>query len=364
MVSTIFIWLFIIHVLFICSAQKSAIRHLNMKVNRLNRITNVLQSDVDEIMKVLSDTTIHKQDNLTNRCEDYTAQQQVNEMVLDVKEMKTEVEQLVLYAKLGLKNEKKLQHEAARNLTRLQDETIRDLTKRHLEFQNNIATEISEMKDKIIKLEDGQIQLQEENQKCQSRIENITQDYGEKINENKVGIKVSHDRFGSLADQDIALERQINEVKAETTQIQQDINKSANMFACEIGWESLDYHCYFFGSKHLTWDQAWATCQSKNSYLVEFKADHEILFVGKMAGGEIFWTGANDRNNEGIFTWQKSSQRVADKYWNSGEPNNAHGNENCATMYSHQPLFGKLNDISCTAVKAFVCEKLPDFFLA
>ena len=31
-------------------AQNPAIRHLSMKVNRLNRIISVLQSDVDEIM--------------------------------------------------------------------------------------------------------------------------------------------------------------------------------------------------------------------------------------------------------------------------------------------------------------------------
>ncbi|XP_009582079.1 PREDICTED: mannose-binding protein C-like [Fulmarus glacialis] len=53
-----------------------------------------------------------------------------------------------------------------------------------------------------------------------------------------------------------------------------------------------------------------------------------------------------------------SARSVPDRdpalFWNRGEPNNVgHQGEDCATIFSN----GHWNDISCSDVKAWICER-------
>ena len=353
----------------VSGAQNPAIRHLNMKFNRLNRITSVLQSDVDEIMKALSSTLIDGHENGTDTAYDEftttdSVLQRVNETVRDVQDLKSEVEHLVLYVKMGMKAEKQFQRESVKNLTNSYQESVGDLTKSHLEFQNSINVEtivikekinqLELMKEKIDQLESGQLQLQEENQECQRNLENITQVLGESVTENKAGIGNNLAMLHDLVINDTTLKSIID-------QIIQNTNENFNkLFACEEvkGWESFDSHCYMFASNTLSWDEAWAACKSENSYMVELNYASEIQYVAghKSFHGETFWVGANDKETEGNFIWQKSSKKVNADFWRHGEPNNA-GNEDCVQMYSGAPAFGKTNDVPCKTKAKFVCER-------
>ena len=383
----------------VSGAQNPAIRHLNMKFNRLNRITSVLQSDVDEIMKALSSTLIDGHENGTDTAYDEftttdSVLQRVKETVRDVQDLKSEVEHLVLYVKMGMKAEKQFQRESVKNLTNSYQESVGDLTKSHMEFQNSIRAETIQMKDKIDQLEpmkekidqlelmkekidqlelmkekinqlelmkekinqleSGQLQLQEENQKCQRNLENITQVLRESVTENQAGIGNNLAMLHDLAINDTTLKSIIDQI------IQKTNEKFNKLFPCEEveGWESFDSHCYMFASNTLSWDEALAACKSENSYMVELNYASEIQFVAghKSFHGETFWVGANDKDIEGIFLWQKSSKNVNADFWRHGEPNDA-GNEDCVQMYSGAPAFGKTNDVPCKTKAKFVCER-------
>ena len=351
--------------LVVLGAPNPAIRHLNMKVNRLNRITGVLQSDVDEIMKALSSTLIDGHNaNVTDAASDEftttnSVMQRVNETVSDVQDMKTEVENLVLYVKLGMKAEKRYQRESVESLTDHYHVSLNDIKKEHLEFQNRVRAEIIEMKEKTKELDlmkEKINQLESENQKCQRNLENIAQVLGDRINENTAGIGNNLAMLNNLAINDTSLELIIN-------QINQDTNenfKNLALFTCEEvkGWEIFDSHCYFFSSNTLTWSEALSTCKSENSYMVELNYASEIQYVGSHHSfqGHPFWVGANDRETEGTFIWQKSLNEVNADYWRHGEPNNS-GNEDCVMMDPHARSFGILNDIDCMAKVKFVCER-------
>ena len=393
-------------------AQNAAIRHLNMKVNRLNRIISVLQSDVGEIKYVLSSTLIDGHENGTDTdCDGITTtdsvMQRVNDTVSEVQDLKSEVENLVLIVKLGMKAEKMFQRELMKNLSHSYQESVNDLTKDHLEFQNHIRAETIQMKEKINQLElmkekinqleqmkekvdqlgpmkekidqlesmkekitqlepikekfnqlepikekfdqlkSGQFRLKEENQECQNNLENITQVLGESITENQAGIRYNLAMLHDLAIIDKTLESNINQISEGTNE---NFNK---LFACEEveGWERFDSHCYFFSSNARTWYEALEACKSENSYMVELDYASEVQYV--VGHGASFWVGANDKETEGIFIWQHSSKKVDAGFWKPGEPNNHVGNEDCVRIYSG----GKTNDVPCMFKTKFVCER-------
>ena len=348
-------------ILVVNGAQNPAIQHLNLKVNRLNRITGVLQSDVDEIMKALSSTLIdgHVENVTDTACGEFTTtnsvMQHVNETVSNVQGLTSEVEHLVLYVKLGMKAEKRFQRELVENLTDHYHKSVRDIKKEHLEFQNRVRAEIIKMKEKTKELDlmKKKInQLESENQKCQRNLENITQVLGDSINENTAGIGKNLAMLHNLAINDTTLESIINQINENF--------KNLPLFTCEEvkGWEIFDSHCYFFSSNTLTWSEALSTCKSENSYMVELNYASEIQYVGSHHSfqGHPFWVGANDRGTEGTFIWQKSLNKVNADYWRPGEPNNVH-NEDCVMMYPGATSFRILNDFDCMAKAKFVCER-------
>ena len=65
-----------------------------------------------------------------------------------------------------------------------------------------------------------------------------------------------------------------------------------------------------------------------------------------------YWVGLTDKTREGTFVWE-SGQDLSIKHWNSGQPNNYHGNEDCARYKN-----GGLDDHSCIDDKSeVVCQK-------
>ena len=88
-------------------------------------------------------------------------------------------------------------------------------------------------------------------------------------------------------------------------------------------------------------------CRTIRRALMSFNAD--------------YWIGLNDIANEDSWRWVNGNR--ADKndvmLWAPGEPNDEHGNEDCAVVvYRNSHSNGNLaNDIPCTTTKRAVCEK-------
>ena len=357
----VFTWLFLFKM--VCSSKNAAIRHLNMKFERLNRITDGLKRNVDDIWRAMSATVVNKQTDISNNTNQEETKPDdimrlVNETVSDVKELRTEVEELAHIVKHGFQKEKKLSRDALKNMEN-----------HHDEFQTGVRKEIMDLKKWLQSFQDDvlktmKLQTEEDNRKCQLLIQNITNDFTIKLDENSMDTAACYDKFDRVVQNVTVAERQMNDKIAHVKDVINE--KLFQVAACITGWENFHGHCYFFSSVKKTWDEALEFCQSMNSYIVETDSDGEVNFVAtKFKGKQVsFWVGANDRQEEGKFMWQNSEQLVPHAFWYKNEPNNSGGDENCAAFYSTtaRDFFGKLNDDQCYNTRVFVCERSNSIF--
>lgn len=325
-------WLFVyLAIKCTCQAQNTNIKHINMKINRLNRITDVLLKDVDDIWTAMSSLGTQAPDFSNKKRKDdletsaYDMIGKMNGTLINVQELKTEIEQLVLYSRNGLKNEKQFQREA-----------IKDLKKSYREFKTRLDTEMSD--------------LQETNKNNQLRIETINRDHG-------IFIENLHKMLENLSAKQSRLETENQELKQTIRELTK-LQATALLNTCDEGWSIFHGHCYLFVSQKETWHEALAVCESKNSYLVEIITESESEFVGELDGGYTIWTGATDIQSgyDGTFVYQQSKRQVPQRFWYDGEPNNKGGNEHCVEMYMEQGN-PKFNDAPCTFTWRVVCEK-------
>ena len=347
-------WLFV-YLAITCTfqAQNTNIKHINLKINRLNRITDVLQKDVDDIWTAMSASGTQALDFSNKKRKDdletsaYDMIGKMNGTFINVQELKTEIEQLVLYSRNGLKNEKQFQREA-----------IKDLKKSYRKFKTRLDTEMSD--------------LQETNKNNQLRIETINRDLNERVGENDkeseahgILIEAHGILIENLAKTLENLSAKQSRLETENQELKQTISELTKLQAtafhntCDEGWSIFNGHCYLLASVEKTWHEALAICESKTSYLVEITTESELQFISEFIN-EIYtiWTGATNIQSgyEGTFVYQQSKRQVPQRFWNDGEPNNDGGKEHCVEMYTKQPKL-KFNDVPCTFTWAVVCEK-------
>ncbi|KFO22969.1 Low affinity immunoglobulin epsilon Fc receptor [Fukomys damarensis] len=122
---------------------------------------------------------------------------------------------------------------------------------------------------------------------------------------------------------------------------------------CPEQWVNFQQKCYYFGEGAKQWVQARFTCDDLEGRLVSIHSQEEQDFLTKHANKEGSWIGLRDLDVEGEFIWMDGSP-VDYSNWQSGEPNNAQG-EDCVMMQGS----GKWNDAFCRSwLDAWVCEQL------
>ncbi|XP_016951663.1 CD209 antigen-like protein B [Drosophila biarmipes] len=99
----------------------------------------------------------------------------------------------------------------------------------------------------------------------------------------------------------------------------------------------------------LNWISAAATCRKMGGYLASIR-DHQELnaLLAKLRG--VYWTGTNDRENEGHFVSEASGKTPFLK-WRPGEPNDFRGNEDCVEIIEEV-----MNDTDCAKASFFICQ--------
>ena len=367
-------------------AQNTDVRRLNMKINRLDRKTENLEKDVDDIW-----ATIEKQDhvnktrtdNFDTNAKDVTSM--MSGTVTDVQELKTEVEQLVLSSRIGFKNEKRWQREAIRNLTR-----------RYTEFQSGVVEENMELKNHLEDLDTKVTKVEKTNKDSQVGMETINNDFNERTSETGKEFEAQavinehvSKMLENLSAKQNRLETENRELKQIITEMQKDYQeKQSNLETltqkisamekdnqelkgglatlqatalrkpCDEGWESFQHHCYLVVHKIKTWDNASAFCYSKNSYLIELTTDAEFEFAMELIvrGDKVIWIGATYRENEGTFVYTHSELHVPEKYWKRIRPY-IYETKHCACMYTWYSYSPKISDYYCRGELLFVCEK-------
>ncbi|GAB4094174.1 HYR domain-containing protein [Flaviaesturariibacter terrae] len=111
-------------------------------------------------------------------------------------------------------------------------------------------------------------------------------------------------------------------------------------------------HTYFISNSPTTPEDAHARAIALGGHLVTISDAQENAFVSAMSPNFI-WIGHTDREVEGTFKWV-TSEPVTYTNWNSGEPNNAGGNEDWAVI--NWGPNGTWNDWYYTENALFVVE--------
>ncbi len=119
---------------------------------------------------------------------------------------------------------------------------------------------------------------------------------------------------------------------------------------------------YYFCPTARTWDDARAHCQQQllGSLLHINDADENAFVQSQLLADS--WIGGTDSMTEGVWLWgndgsqfwmgQSGGTALQYANWNSGEPNDYNGAEDCAEIFTN----GLWNDQPCSSTHAFVCE--------
>ena len=189
---------------------------LNFKVHGLSKIINGLKQDIDYIFTIISELSINRQQDALNKTD--LVETSTNEMfkllydsVADVKDLKTELEQLIKYARKGFASEKALSQARSRDTM--------NIYHGHGESISRMTREISEMKiwQKNYKDQLDEIKTETQNYKDQlDKIKSETQNYKDQFDEIKTEIQKNKDHLDEIKTETQDYKDQLDEIKIET----------------------------------------------------------------------------------------------------------------------------------------------------
>ena len=143
---------------------------------------------------------------------------------------------------------------------------------------------------------------------------------------------------------------------------------------CPPGWYMYNTYCYsFFGSINpatlktqgqiapLIWTEARAMCEQMGTNLVSIHNNNTQNFLVSQvmslnAGWYSFWTGLNDRGQEGGYSWTDGTA-LGYTSWAVHEPNDMRGSEDCMEVITHtwKGYYNHWNDESCNSRRPYIC---------
>lgn len=123
---------------------------------------------------------------------------------------------------------------------------------------------------------------------------------------------------------------------------------------CPAGWEYFEGSCYWLTSHQASWSKAMTLCRDQGADLPKVSSAQENDFLKR--NGTYWWLGLKrDETHGSIFKWSDGSLPTYTN-WDSYEPNDHNGKEDCACYHTHQT--SKWNDFGCGAKSRHVaCEK-------
>ncbi|XP_023133876.2 lactose-binding lectin l-2-like [Amphiprion ocellaris] len=126
---------------------------------------------------------------------------------------------------------------------------------------------------------------------------------------------------------------------------------------CSMFWSRFNGRFYKYISTRMTWADAELHCVSEGANLVSIHSIDEHNFVNSLIktydpARTRTWIGLSDVHKEGAWLWSDGS-KVNFVFWNTGQPDNAGGQEHCGHT-NHGAGF-KWNDVPCSRTKPFVC---------
>ncbi len=127
---------------------------------------------------------------------------------------------------------------------------------------------------------------------------------------------------------------------------------------CPCVGKPYDDRFYFFCIDYRTWDDARAFCQTINGRLAAIRTDGVNAFLSAETGAldstQKWWLGGTDAAVEGTWEWDGGTAWSYSN-WQSGEPNNSGGNEDCLQLWRFTD--GRWNDEPCAQALHYICEQ-------
>ncbi|XP_040915998.1 CD209 antigen-like [Toxotes jaculatrix] len=142
---------------------------------------------------------------------------------------------------------------------------------------------------------------------------------------------------------------------------------------CLPGWTFMNSQCYYFAFSEAisrrSWLEARQFCKKQGGDLAVIDSTAKHMAVSELLNNyhdpsrpitqSGFWIGLRDVEEEGVWKWL-DGRRLAEGYWNDGEPNNLN-TEDCAAAYPRANPFKAWNDAPCSYSLKWICEMAPRF---
>ncbi|XP_028905597.1 C-type lectin domain family 4 member G-like [Ornithorhynchus anatinus] len=244
------------------------------------------------------------------------------------------------------------------------------------EEQNRLSTNGSEMLEQLEtikkKLETMGSQQQESKQKLEAlstqQLETIKRKLevlGSQHLEIKSQASARSEALRRLQDEQFRLSTRVTKELAQSGKALEDLrgemfrvvsaSQSGNASSCQPcppGWRKFEDSCYFFSVTTLLWQEAKDHCIEQGAHLVIINNQQEQNFLTQN-DGKGYWIGLTDMDTEGTHQWIDGTDLIF-TYWNTGEPNDSRGVEDCVMMLTT----GRWNDFRCTSDSDnWICEK-------
>ncbi|XP_051017889.1 C-type lectin domain family 4 member G isoform X2 [Acomys russatus] len=125
---------------------------------------------------------------------------------------------------------------------------------------------------------------------------------------------------------------------------------------CPPSWLLFQGSCYYFSETQAVWDTAQSHCAGQGAHLVIVSNLDEQGFLSQHTRGRGYWLGLRAIRHLGKiqgYQWVDGIS-LTFSHWNSGEPNDSRGQEDCIMML-HSGLW---NDAPCANERdGWICEK-------
>uniref|UniRef100_A0A9J8B230 C-type lectin domain-containing protein n=1 Tax=Cyprinus carpio carpio TaxID=630221 RepID=A0A9J8B230_CYPCA len=171
--------------------------------------------------------------------------------------------------------------------------------------------------------------------------------------------------FNSLNQKKLELETRVNDLTAEKSQLQRDFNslnekkleleRRVTSLSEELKKEASKRGWFFVSTELKSWSDSRQYCRDHGADLIIIKSEEKQRHISSFTKERV-WIGLSDRENEANMKWVDNSP-LKQGFWLKGEPNDEHGNEDCIELMPSNPVLNNWNDLPCSEMRKFICEK-------
>ncbi|XP_077057453.1 uncharacterized protein LOC143710386 isoform X1 [Siphateles boraxobius] len=220
---------------------------------------------------------------------------------------------------------------------------------------------VEEFNHTINSLQDSYTDLVTEKDQLKNNFNSLSQKKLEletKVNDLSAEKSQLQGSFDSLSQKKLELETRVNDLSAEKSQLQISLDAlSQKKLELETELRELSKRGngrFFISSELKSWSESRKYCRDRGADLVIINTEEKQRFISSFIK-ESLWIGLSDIENEGNMKWVDNSP-LNQGFWESNEPNNLNGNEDCIELNPAKPSLKNWNDIPCSAMRKWICE--------